>query len=168
MAYYFKDTNNIADQSSTEITEWLQSEGWTVKNVENDKHFQTLDVDLIIMKVFPPNTSPTAYMIEIKGDKYFKTNNYFIETISNMNTNSLGCFLLTKSDYIFYYFPNEKQLHIMPTKKAQEYVLQHQEEFKKRNPSTTDKNGKHWYYSEGRLIPRKTMQQHIDIQIINI
>lgn len=168
MAYYFKDVSTTADQSTQDITEYLRREGWVVKNVEQEKYFQTLDVDLIILKKLPPNQSPSAYMIEIKGDTYYNTNNYFVETISNMTTKTLGCFLITKSDYIFYYFPKEKELHIIPTKEAQQYVLAHQHEFKKRNPSTTDSKGKHWYYSEGLLIPRKTMQKQVDIKVIKL
>lgn len=159
---YFKNSNVLAEIASAEITKYLQTTGWTVTNVERDKEYQALDIDLVI------NREEEQYTVEIKGDQYgSKTSNYFCETISNTSKNTPGCFYATQSDYIFYYFLDTFELHVIPTKEAQKWLKENEYRYKKVNVKTTGAKGEYWYSNEARLVPRRDMQRALDIQIID-
>lgn len=159
---YFKNSNKNAEIGAAEVTKYLEVTGWAVTNVEGDKKYQELDIDLLASR------NGETVTIEIKADSYgSKTANYFCETISNTSKNTLGCFYATKSDYIFYYFLDTFELHIVPTEEAQEWLRANEYKYKKVNVSTTGAEGEYWYSNEARLVPRAHLQSAIDIQVID-
>jgi hypothetical protein len=161
--YYFGNTDKSARKPTEDIIAYLESRGFVVKNCEHNKVYQKFDVDLLAFK------DGRMYWIEIKVDSYFKTGNYFCETLSNEEKGTLGCFLSTKSHFIFYYFPDQRELHIMDTKKSQAWFIEHQDEFKSRRTATTNRDGSQvWYHTVGKLVSRKTMQKALGIDVINI
>ena len=157
--YGFHQQDKQAKGASQEITEYLEARGFVVKNVEDSWIYQKMDIDLLAFK------DGRIYWIEIKADSYYKTGNYFAESISNSNTNSLGCWFKTKSHFIFYYFTKEKELHIINTIQAQNWTTSHKKSLKTRKTSTKGYNGKILYESEGYLINRKLLQNSIDIDV---
>lgn len=159
----FYECDKLAKKASEEIEKFLKYYDWTVFNVEDDLLFRELDIDLIAQ-----TEEKQTVKIEIKADKYYNTNNYFCEVISNTTKNNLGCFYQTKSDYIYYYFIEEKELHIIPTIEAQEYLKANEYKFKDVYPKTTSTHGQLFYKNKGLLVSRDVLQANIDIQIFNI
>ena len=104
----FYQADKIAKKASGEIEAWLRSfeETVSVHNVEDIKSYQAKDIDLVWLSILEEKGPRycVATKIEIKADTYYRTGNYFFETISNTNKNNPGCFLLTESDYLYYYF----------------------------------------------------------------
>lgn len=160
-AYSFKEKNSATKTTEHLIAELCKKNGYVVFDVSNIKSYQEKDIDLLMYNKY----DKTQFKIEIKSDTYLSPN-YFAETISNISKNTLGCWLKTKSDYIFYYFEKNKELHIIPTKKAQEYVLKRYNKLKSVKVATKNDSGKILYYTEGKLVNKKDIQKNVDIKII--
>lgn len=159
---YFKNSNKYAEIGAVEVTKYLETTGWTVTNVEGDKEYQSLDIDLVASRAGETVT------IEIKADNYgSKTDNYFCETISNTSKNTLGCFYSTKADYIFYYFLDTFELHVIPAIEAQEWLRANEYRYRIHSVKTTGANGEYWYSNQGRLVKRTDLQNYVDVQIID-
>ena len=117
-----------------------------VQNVENDPKYQRMDVDLIWI------THDARYQIEIKGDRWHRTGNFFFETVSNKERGTPGCFLYTEADYIFYYFITPRTLYILPMPKTREWFLANEDRFRIKETTTPVGNGQR-YTTVGRLVP---------------
>ncbi|WP_194190312.1 hypothetical protein [Clostridium chrysemydis] len=158
---YFKNSNNYAEIGAAEITKYLESTGWNVTNVEGDKAYQILDIDLVAEK------DGETVTIEIKADTYKNTPNYFCETVSNTSKGTKGCFYATKSDYIFYYFMEKYELHVIPTQEAQTWLRLNESNYKEVSVKTTGSKGEFWYSNQGRLVKQSDLQSAVDVQIID-
>ncbi len=89
-----RDGLSVAKRASTDIVAWLRQLEQTigVRNVENDARYRRVDVDLLWA------TDACTYKIEIKGDRWHQTGNFFFETISNKEKGTPGCFMYTEAD----------------------------------------------------------------------
>lgn len=165
--YEMKPMLEIAQKASSEIEKYLNSMSETIAviNVEDDKDFQKQDVDLLWIH----KGSNTEYMrkVEIKGDRYYKTGNFFLETESNREKGTPGCFLYTEADYIFYYFIDTRELNVIPVQKSRKWFMDNIHRFEEKLLST--KVGEVGYYtSAGRLVPKKIMREELGIKSIII
>ena len=103
-------TATVARRAAADVTDFLL-ETWpqtvTVHNVEEDPAYQEHDVDLLwtIMERGRLRIIP----VEIKGDRYHQTGNFFFETVSNEGKGTAGCFLYTKAEWLFYYFVEDRK-----------------------------------------------------------
>ncbi len=147
--YTMNDRKRIAKKAATDITRWLLSRPETidVKNVEKSPDFQRRDIDLFW------STNTKKLLIEIKGDRYHGTGNFFFETKSNKQKGTPGCFLYTQADWLFYYFITPGTVYCLPMPATREWFLLYFEQFKERETITTVGNGQ--YTTVGRLVPIK-------------
>ena len=158
----------VAKVASFDIEQYLSKNPFTVGviNVENNKLYQKEDIDLLW--IYKNSKEDGIKRIEIKGDRYHKTGNIFIETISNMNKNTLGCFIYTKADYIFYYFVEIKKLYILPMPLTRDWFLNNTKRFPLKTLSTTIR-GFDVYCSQGRTVPINTLIKEVEgIRIIDL
>ncbi len=158
MAY----TTGVAKTAASDITHFLESY-WSrtvrVHNVEDDPAYQKYDVDLLWtvrdgygrLRVIP---------IEIKGDRYHKTGNFFFETISNEDKGTPGCFLYTGARWLFYYFVGNGRLYCLPMDKVRPWFHEQMERFSERRTSTPVGSGA--YITVGRLVPIQTVLDEVD------
>lgn len=121
-----------------------------VSNVTNSPQHQEVDIDFLIE--FKNGITSTA---EVKTDSY-DTGNFFIELIGDIEDNRLGCMLVTKSDYLFYFFTKTNELYIIRTRKFVTWFLMNMARFDDR----TVKNnwGGNCYHSFGVLLPKKILE----------
>ena len=164
-SYNFYSKNNYTQRGTKDIIDFL-SESYFVIDVQDEKDYQKKDIDLIAID---KKDIHQTYTIEIKCDSYGKkSSNYFAETISNKNKNTLGCWLLTQSQFIAYYFPDLRELHIIKTILAQQWTREHLSELPVKKLSTNDGHGNVYYQSEGVLIDRQTLIDTIGIRVEKI
>ena len=156
IAYSMQETVRVADEGAKEVTSWLEGKGYKVLNVENDKTYQDLDIDLIVTKLNEGRTE--VFTVEIKVDRY-TSGNFFFEITSNKTKGTPGCILYTNSDYIIYYFIKTKELYVITTCKLRKYLLTNQNKFTKKE--CTSLAGKGSYQSEGLLIPKATLEKSL-------
>jgi hypothetical protein len=142
------DAVQVSERAVSDIDYWLRSFEFTgyVKNVEDDPHYQSLDVDLLWLY------KNREYKIEIKGDRWHKTGNFFFETLSNKEKNTPGCFLYTEADFIFYYFIETRALFLLPMPVTADWFRNNLERFSERETTTPFENGS-FYTTVGRLVP---------------
>jgi hypothetical protein len=153
--------SSVAAQATRDVEAYLRQKPETIEvlNVEDDTTCQAKDIDLIWTARCPDGRQAVT-TIEIKGDRYYRTGNYFLETISNEAKNTPGCFLYTEADYIFYYFVAEKELHILPVPATRHWFRQRLLTFREKKTSTPVGNG-NIYVTVGRLVPRQQLIKEV-------
>ncbi|RMG99011.1 MAG: hypothetical protein D6706_06265 [Chloroflexi bacterium] len=153
------ETNEVAETAVRHITHFLQtyfqSGRWpqtvALHNVEQDPAYQQFDVDLL-WTVKDKTGELRVIPIEVKGDRYHQTGNFFFETISNKQKKTPGCFLYTKARWLFYYFVLTHHLYCLPVTRVRAWFLTHVEQFEERETSTPVGNNR-YYVTIGRLVP---------------
>ena len=160
------DSFSIAKQSAFEIEKYLNKLDIVtrVQNVELDKEFQIIDVDLLVD--YKDNGIIRTDKIEIKGDTYEKTGNYFFETVSNASKKTMGCFLYTQCDYLYYYFINIKELHILKMNDVRDWFLINPKKFATKQVYTKCEHG--CYMTIGKVVPIHMVQKQVGVKIIDI
>ncbi|MBP8251464.1 MAG: hypothetical protein KAX40_03810 [Herpetosiphon sp.] len=161
--YTMRDTNAVAREASRVITRHLKTHPDTilVKNVERDPFYQQMDVDLVWrIKTHPYGIRNIR--IEIKADRLDTTGNFFFETWSNREQGTVGCFLYTAAEYLYYYFVETGKLYILPTEKVRLWFRQHMSEFVERETTTTINGGLGHYTTVGRLVPIARVLAEVD------
>lgn len=164
--YKMREVLDVATQASQEIERWLlhrrdngQNNIVTIDNVENIHDYQKIDVDLLI------NYANRQVLVEIKADRHHTTGNFFFETVSNVEKGTLGCFLYTQADYIFYYFIHIQTLYVLPMPQVRQWFLNNIDNFSQRAVQTPVGGGRH-YTTVGRLVPITDVIQEFETQIL--
>jgi hypothetical protein len=154
-SYSMDDTVQVAKQAACDIEAWLwgKPETINVTNVEHDPDYQRRDIDLVW------TTRTGDILIEVKGDRWNKTRNFFFETHSNLEKGNPGCFMYTEAQFIFYYFVNTCQLYQLPMPKTREWFLITMRRFQER--STITPVGNSYYTTVGRLVPVTTVMLEV-------
>lgn len=161
--------SQVADKAAADIEALLKKQAVTLEviNVEGDPVYREKDIDLLWKVKLSDGTSKTV-SIEVKGDRWHKTGNYFFETLSNEGKGTPGCFMYTEANYVYYYFVDERELHILPMPATKEWFIKHLPEFKERKTSTPVGNGE-YYVTVGRLVPRHIVLANVPgVKILKI
>lgn len=153
--YSMDEVLQISLLAATDIEAWLRSKPETidVENVESDPAYQQMDVDLIW------TTQTDTYKIEIKGDRWHKSRNFFFETHSNQEKGTPGCFMYTQADYLFYYFVTPRILYILPMAETRNWFVVCMNRF--RESSTRTLVGDNYYTTMGRLVPITSVMMEV-------
>ncbi len=149
-------TASVARRAAVDVTHFLETywpQTVAVHNVEEDAAYQAHDVDLLWTVVGSSGRLRTI-AIEIKGDRYHRTGNFFFETVSNASKNSPGCFLYTRAAWLFYYFVEVGTLYCLPMLHTRPWFLHNQERFREQRTSTPV--GGDSYVTIGYLVPIQT------------
>jgi hypothetical protein len=139
----------------------LKPQTSSVISVEKDKAYQSQGIDLLWNYVGRWDAHYTD-TIEVKGDRWYNSGNYFFETVSNQERNTEGCFLYSKADYLYYYFLN-KELHIIPLPAARQWFLSQIDSFPEKMTSTASASYSEEakYHTVGRLVPRDLLRNAV-------
>ncbi|AZO96075.1 hypothetical protein [Halocella sp. SP3-1] len=162
--YSMSEGMAVAKQASNDIEEWLCKLNNTVsvENVEKIPEYQERDIDLIW------KTEKGKYLVEIKGDRWHQTGNFFFETYSNKDKGTPGCFIYSEANLFFYYFVKPKTLYILPMEKTRQWFGKRIEQFKKCETTTPVGKGR-FYTTVGRLVPIKRILKGIsEIKIYSL
>ena len=146
-------TSAVARRAAADVTHFLETH-WrqtvAVHNVEEDAAYQVHDVDLL-WTVVGGNGRLRTIAVEVKGDRYHRTGNFFFETVSNASKNSPGCFLYTRATWLFYYFVEVGTLYCLPMLHVRPWFLHNQDRFREQRTSTPV--GEDSYVTVGCLVP---------------
>ncbi len=168
-SYTMNAASGVAKQAARDIEAWLlaKPEAIEVINVEDSSDYREKDIDLIYKYRNKAGAELTT-SIEIKGDRWHRTGNYFLETTSNDQKKTPGCFIYSEADWLFYYFVEIRQLHIIPMLEARKWFTDNINDFKEKKTMTPLANGSH-YNTVGRLVPVNVLQKAVTkIKVVNI
>lgn len=140
------------------ITEFLQriKAVESITDLSSDPFYQQQDIDMLL--TFKDGTEQT---IEVKTD-FQKTPNLFYETISAVETNSIGCFEKTKADRMIYYFCKFGFAYIIDIAEMRKWVKVNSEKFNELGYRKELRNRRYddsYYTSVGYAIPRTSIEQ---------
>ena len=95
-------TTSIAKRAAANVTHFLQTvwpQTVAVHNVEDDAAYQAHDVDLLwtVLEKEQLRVIP----VEVKGDRYHRTGNFFFETVSNESKDHSAAFSIRKPNGFF-------------------------------------------------------------------
>ena len=152
----FDDAHKVSQHALRDILKWLKAIPQTVdiKIVEDDPVYREIDVDLLW------TTQRRQYQVEIKGDQWHQTGNFFLETQSNKEKQTPGCFLYTQADLVFYYFIEPSILYILPMPLTRKWFQNNLRRFEERSTTTPVGNAQ-LYTTVGRLVPINTLLEEI-------
>ncbi|OGG49664.1 hypothetical protein A2763_03215 [Candidatus Kaiserbacteria bacterium RIFCSPHIGHO2_01_FULL_54_36] len=150
--YKIADSFTIADDAVFAVTRYMRAMAETVEifNVEKNIEYQKRDIDLIWK--FKLNGLRMERLIEVKGDTYDRTGNFFFETISNEEHQTPGCFLYSEADDLYYYFVTTKRLYILPLRQTRAWFIENIDKYPLRKTSTLTGTGS-FYITVGRIVP---------------
>ena len=155
-------TTGVARTAAADVTHFLETH-WkqtvAVHNVEDDKAYQQYDIDLL-WTVVTGSGRLRVIPIEVKGDRYHYTGNFFFETVSNEAKGTPGCFLYTKAYWLFYYFVETGALYCLPMDKVRPWFLENGSRFEEKRTSTPV--GSESYVTVGRLVPIETVLAEVE------
>lgn len=153
-------TTSVARRAATEVTAFLYavwSQTVAVHNVEDDPAYQEHDIDLLWtilerdrLRIIP---------VEVKGDRYHQTGNFFFETVSNEGKGTAGCFLYTRAEWLFYLFVEIGDLYCLPMSVVRPWFLAQLERFSEKRTSTPVSGES--YVTVGRLVPIETLLDEV-------
>ena len=160
MKYSMSEVVAVADEAYKIVEEYLlgMKETVSVINVEMDSFFQKKDIDLLW--IYKTKNKCVMKTIEIKGDRYSKSGNFFLETISNDTKNTPGCFMYTEADYIFYLFIDSRELNLMPVEEARNWFIENKDRFREVKTATSIK-GEKVYHTIGSLVNKELMRKEV-------
>lgn len=167
--YSMSGASQVADKAAADIEALLRRQPATLEvvNVERDPAYRAKDIDLL-WKVEMEDGSTKTVSIEVKGDRWHKTGNYFFETCSNEGKGTPGCFIYTEADYVYYYFVDERELHVLPMPATRDWFSNHMAGFKEKKTSTPVGNGSS-YVTVGRLVPRHMVAANVSgVKVLKI
>lgn len=146
----FNKSIKIGEYGEELIKEYLKN-NYRVKSFEDVSHierYQNRDIDLIVNFI-----DGTACAVEIKTDTY-TSGNIFYETMSNIEHNVAGCMVISKADYLFYYFTETRELYILDFDKYRMWFKENKHNFCRKLLKNKNKAGTGTYTSEGYTIPK--------------
>jgi hypothetical protein len=124
--FKFGQQKSIGDKGENKIYHFLHDHDLNVEKISFDYN-NPGNGDLLI------RGRTKNYVIEVKTDLYVKPRNFFLETSSNHESGTPGCIEASKSDFLFYYFINERELYIFKTSNLKKWLARNKAVFINKN-----------------------------------
>lgn len=144
----FKYKNRQGKVGESLAIEWLQNRNWVVIDTSAHKFFQRNGIDLVCTN----SETKKVVCADVKWDQN-DSGNFFIETISNSNTNSPGAIYQTQADYWLYGIAPKNTFFVFSPAAMRKHIETHQ--YPERYATTTGYDGTPLYKSIGVLVPLK-------------
>ena len=156
--HHFRESLKVGERGEALIMDYLEKSPNVRKiiDVRDSKLHQEIDVDLLVKM-----NSGQELKIEVKTDTYTSGNIYY-ETMSALETGSIGCFEKTEADYMFYFFMNLKTLYILKMDEYRKWFNDKKELFDilgyQKRPKNSRYNGS-TYTSVGYAFPVEILEE---------
>lgn len=158
---------SIGKQAAQEVVKFLHADvvkrHWfdtrLVHSVEDDPRYQPLGIDLLW--VVPERSCLRCITIEVKGDRYATTGNFFFETVSDIRRTTTGAFVITQAEWLFYYFLTTGTLYCLPMEVVKPWFVENMTRFKERVASSRRETST--WRTAGRLVPIATVLHEVNV-----
>lgn len=136
-----------------QVIQYLLSQDYSLGlvDVRAERAAQQADVDFLLLR-----DNDVLCSIEVKTDSYSSGNMFFEEKSDETRD---GCMVVTKADYLFYFFINESVLYIIRIKPFRKWYERNKRRFRYIPQVKNETPGWKPYAASGRLIPRKVLER---------
>lgn len=146
--HVFAESEKIGKIGEKLVHTHLIKLGYKVTDVSHLWDYRNKDIDFIA------EINGREYTIEVKCDEITeRTGNIFYETISNTTTNTLGCMVKTKADYIFYVLKHKGKAIIIKTEEYKKWFNENMKEFTPKYVPNKGTGGREDFAGFGYPIP---------------
>ena len=157
----WKESLALGAQGVAEVSKFLESDlvkqtwfnTYLVHNVEQDQAYQNVDIDLLW--VIPVGTFLRCHTIEVKSDRNRHTGNFFFETVSVEQRGKPGAFVITRAEWLFYYYILAAELYCFPMDKLKPWFLENEKSFLEKRAHSDDHERRTSWTTVGRVVPIK-------------
>lgn len=159
----FQQSLILGEQGESKIFDYIKQIETTkdIKDVRNMSEYQSKDIDFIVTK-----KNGKDYTVEVKTDQYTSLN-LFYETISAVETNSVGCMEKSQAKYLIYYFTNYNKFYLIDLKKFNDWVrklIAKQSPVLKLKQFKNDRFDGSKYTSQGYTIPLRYIENNFPVK----
>ena len=159
----FEERKKQEDKDFKSIISFFERSEFSIADVHENKKYFYDDIDIVIFQW------KHQISVEIKFDDYLDkfTENFFFEIISNEQTSSPWCFLVSKAEIRLYYSKESKKWYIFPLKKLQKRFFEVRNNFndpkevdmffKLKSTHTKYKYGKYKHTTIWRIINKELL-----------
>lgn len=145
--YNMTNQREVANAGVAEVVKYYTSRD-DVKQVLNRQEDSKDRVNqLAIIK----NNSSKVTIMDVKTDTQYRTGNFFIEEISQMEKQVKGWLTESTAEYIAYYFLGHNVMYLIPLKSLRAWAEKRLDRYEPRLARN------HGYHTLGRIVPRDTL-----------
>jgi hypothetical protein len=159
----FKKSIIIGSQGEDKVISYVTKDDmvFSFKDLRDDKAYQAIDIDFLI--VYKAQKGVEEVFVDVKTDMQMsRTNNFFIETVSNVERLTKGWLYKSEADYIWYLDYHNNILYEFNLNKLREYV----DNNTFREVSLKNLVGDSSYTTKGMLLPVSSINDLIISGII--
>jgi len=152
----FSKAAKIGDWAVQSFSTWVKSQSQCeVHDVQDDKFFQLLDVDLLL------ESSDGIRLCEVKGDRW-TSGNVYLERVSNNSKGNPGCMIYTCADVVAYYFVTSGKLLLIPVPALKSWMAEHLLSYPEKVVGTKGEREKRTLYmSTGHTVPIEVILREV-------
>lgn len=156
MTYDFADSLVVGAQGEVAVFGYLQGlpNIAGIVNVTDRKDYQSKDIDFVALL-----KNGDIQYIEVKTDTH-ASENFFFETMSNVEAQTVGCLYKTKSHILCYYYLNTHELYLFVTKKLVKWFDEHKDAGHFARKKVKNSKGEKTYTTEGFLVPKSFLEHN--------
>lgn len=149
-----------------QVVDYLESLGYKVASVAEDREYQLMDVDILAYK----DSLEDEVKIEVKNDGVIsRTGNFFLETCCDIEKSKKGWFTYTGADYIYYRDRVNEKVYILSMDKLRGYVEAHNEELEIGYANDYRRDGTIAKTSSGYKVPLDSfLRDYPETEIVDI
>lgn len=151
---FILDSFAIGKKAEEMAAKRIEKAGWQITDVRKVPAYQVKDIDYIC------SGDGDEWSVDIKTDRCYRTNNYFFETLSNIELDKPGWGYTSEANYILIVYPTSTghELHVLDMTKTREWLYQNASKCRVITNTTKRENGS-VYYSQGIIVNRRKFEQ---------
>ena len=152
--YSFDESLKVGELGEDKILRFLQEQDGVVDvlDLRNSKTAQRKDIDFLV------KTNDFRFTVELKTDTY-RSGNFFFETVSAIETRSLGWTLKSRANLLAYYFIKTDTLYLLQMSDIRAIVKDDTFQVYKKTVKNRFSNG--IYTSEGLAVPIRCILERV-------
>lgn len=128
ITHNFENSKDVGEWGEKIIAAWVKQQVLVtdIQDLTKDTEYQKKDIDFLVScKRFPG--VPPQFTLEVKTDSY-NSGNIFYETVSNTETGTPGCMVMTEANYVAYYLTAYKKVYFLNINLFRNWVEQIQKD----------------------------------------
>ena len=155
-------TRNIERLALERLWPFIRQRAFNGQYVVTSKGPLASELQRTVGDVLYNTDKETIVSVEIKAELANKWDNFFLETWSNLSRLTIGWMFTLRADWLFYYFLESDELHIIPLPKLQRWAFIE----KKIYDFPECKQGKYVQLNDswGRCVPIKVLQKELKLR----